>query len=119
VTEVTGLIGIPLNSTAGMSSEIWNTYTYGYKNVYVWSGGSWVLSLTTGDRQWYKHALTSYVPQGAQAAITKPSDWVPAHGYGPIYTNYSYLWNNSSLLDQTAESNDNRGIYTYVPWYNS
>ncbi|WP_053958308.1 hypothetical protein [Sulfobacillus thermosulfidooxidans] len=118
VLDVANLLGISLNSYVPMSSELWHTYRYGYKNVYVWNGASWVLCLTTGDRQWFKHATISYVPDGSSYTTGTTYNWLPP-AYGPIHTDFSYLWNNSSLMDQEAESNFQRGIYTYVPWYNS
>lgn len=39
VVDVTNLLGISFNSNYGVASELWHTYRYGYKNVYVWSGG--------------------------------------------------------------------------------
>ena len=118
VLDVANLLGISFNSYVPMSSELWHTYRYGYKNVYVWNGASWVLCLTTGDRQWFKHATISYVPNGSSYATGTTYNWLPP-AYGPIHTDFSYLWNNASLMDQEAESNFQRGIYTYVPWYNS
>ena len=116
VEDVVEILGGSINTSDGVSSELYHTYTYGYEDAYIWNGNNWVLSLTTGDREWYKHAVISYVPSGATYAVGTTYNWVPPE-YGPIHTDYSSLWNNTSLLEQEAESNYNEGVYEYVPWY--
>jgi len=83
---------------------------------YRWNGNSWVLSLTTGDREWHKHAIISYVPPDATYATGTPYNWIPPK-YKPTHTDYSSLWNNTSLLEQEVEANYNERIDEYVPWY--
>jgi hypothetical protein len=117
VEDVVEILGRSINTSDPVSSELYHTYTYGYEDAYIWNGNNWVLSLTTGDREWYRHATISYIPPDATYAVGYTYNWVPSEGYGPIHTDYSSLWNNTSLLEQEAESNYNEGVYEFVPWY--
>ncbi|SDW97122.1 hypothetical protein SAMN04489725_1253 [Alicyclobacillus hesperidum] len=116
VNNVANLVMVPLTASQPVSSQLYHTYSYGYKNVYVYTGGSWWLALTLEDREWYRHAVVSYVPQGSTAAFGTVYNYVPSNGYGPFHVDYSYYWNDQSEMDQIAEQDYQEGIYRVYSW---
>lgn len=105
--------GYVQNNSMPMSSLTYHTYRYGFKDVYVYNGSSWVLTLTIEDRQWWRHNVVNFVTESNKTigeTYNAPS---------PIYTNWDSegLWNNETLMDQVAESNFTKGISSVDAWY--